>query len=172
MVKASTFEACFDCVDAFCTRLNKRVSLADAAAADFLGFFLALTLPNTQGTLFTHRLLLLGCDLLFWVSGSFCLFCGLFLDWFLLGPLLELVEHGLLELFLYRNRLCLFFLLLFLKCLCCCFRCLLLLFNVCVVFYWRENEPAVRVGYGLPNLLRLFLGETVTFFLLVIIVAV
>ena len=82
-----------------------------------------LTMPSTQYTLSMLRLLLSRCVQLDWNMDSFCLFCGLFLDWFLLGVLWDLVEHGMLGLFFDRDRLCLLCLLLLLKCACCCFLC-------------------------------------------------
>ena len=67
----------------------------------------------------------------------------------------------MLGLFFDRDRLSLLCLLLFLKHACCrcCFLCLPLLFFICFVLFSGENEPAVRVGYGIPYLLHLFLRE-------------
>ena len=146
-----------DCLDASCTGWAQRCSLADAAATDLLGSATAFTLPNTLDTLF---ILLLGFFLLGWILGRICLFWGLSFYWFLLFILWHLVDHDLLGLFFDRNRLCLFSLLLFLKCV-CCWLCLPPLIIICSDFFISQNEPTHRVGYGIPDKLLLLLSETI-----------
>ena len=91
--------------------------------------------------------------------GSFYIFCGLSFDWLLLGVLWYLFKQGLLGLFFfYRNRLYLLHRLLLLECACCF---LSLLFLICFELFFGENEPALRVSYGIPDLPLLLLGEIV-----------